>query len=62
MSRIDEQRNPDLASMRWDMISLEFYPLFISFLILVGVQLILLGLIVDHLTKKLDRIGKHNIR
>jgi len=48
--------------MRWDMISLEFYPLFISFLILVGVQLILLGLIVDHLTKKLDRIGKHNIR
>ena len=37
-------------------ISHEFYPILTAFLILVGVQLISLGLIVDYLTKKLDRI------
>ena len=34
----------------------EYYPLFTAFLILIGVQLISLGLIVDFVTKKLDRI------
>ena len=33
-----------------------YYPLFTAFLILIGVQLISLGLIVDFVTKKLDRI------
>jgi len=34
----------------------EYYPIFTSFLILVGVQLISLALIMDFMTKKLDRI------
>jgi len=37
-------------------ISHEYYPIFTTFLILIGVQLISLGLIVDYFTKKLDRI------
>jgi glycosyltransferase involved in cell wall biosynthesis len=37
-------------------VSHEYYPIFTTFLILVGVQLISLGLIVDYFTKKLDRI------
>jgi glycosyltransferase involved in cell wall biosynthesis len=41
---------------QYGIISHEFYPLFTAFLILIGVQLISLGLIVDFLTKKLDRI------
>jgi glycosyltransferase involved in cell wall biosynthesis len=43
-------------------ISHEFYPIFTAFLILVGVQLISLGLIVDYLTKKLDRIEERLVR
>jgi glycosyltransferase involved in cell wall biosynthesis len=43
-------------------ISHEYYPLFTAFLILVGVQLISLGLIVDYLTKKLDRIEERLVR
>jgi dolichol-phosphate hexosyltransferase len=43
-------------------ISHEFYPIFTAFLILIGVQLISLGLIVDYLTKKLDRIEEQLIR
>jgi glycosyltransferase involved in cell wall biosynthesis len=45
--------------VHYGVISHEFYPLFTAFLILVGVQLISLGLIVDYLTKKLDRIEEH---
>jgi dolichol-phosphate hexosyltransferase len=37
-------------------VSHEYYPIVTAFLILVGVQLISLGLIVDFVTKKLDRI------
>jgi dolichol-phosphate hexosyltransferase len=48
--------------VRYGVISHEFYPLFTAFLILVGVQLISLGLIVDYLTKKLDRIEEHLVR
>ncbi|ABK14860.1 glycosyltransferase family 2 protein [Methanothrix thermoacetophila] len=40
----------------------EFYPLLTAFLILVGVQLISLGLIVDYLTKKLDRIEERLVK
>ncbi|MHC1686989.1 MAG: glycosyltransferase family 2 protein [Methanothrix sp.] len=40
----------------------EFYPLFTAFIILIGVQLISLGLIVDYLTKKLDRIEEHLVK
>ena len=40
----------------------EYYPLFTTFLILVGVQLISLGLIVDYLTKKLDRIEEKLVK
>jgi glycosyltransferase involved in cell wall biosynthesis len=43
-------------------ISNEYYPIFTAFLILVGMQLISLGLIVDYLTKKLDRIEERLIR
>jgi len=43
-------------------ISHEYYPIFTAFLILVGVQLISLGLIVDYLTKKLDRIEERLVR
>ena len=48
--------------VQYGVISHEFYPIFTAFLILVGVQLISLGLIVDYLTKKLDRIEEHLIR
>lgn len=48
--------------VQYGIISHEFYPLFTAFLILVGVQLISLGLIVDYLTKKLDRIEEHLMR
>ena len=48
--------------IQYGVISHEFYPLFTAFLILVGVQLISLGLIVDYLTKKLDRIEEHLVR
>ena len=48
--------------VHYGIISHEFYPLFTAFLILVGVQLISLGLIVDYLTKKLDRIEEHLAR
>jgi glycosyltransferase involved in cell wall biosynthesis len=41
---------------RFGVISHEYYPIFTAFLILVGIQLISLGLIVDYVTKKLDRI------
>jgi dolichol-phosphate hexosyltransferase len=37
-------------------VSHEYYPIVTAFLMLVGVQLISLGLIVDFVTKKLDRI------
>lgn len=40
----------------------EFYPILTAFLILVGVQLISLGLIVDYLTKKLDRIEERLVK
>lgn len=40
----------------------EYYPIFTAFLILVGVQLISIGLIVDYLTKKLDRIEERLCR
>lgn len=43
-------------------ISHDFYPIFTAFLILVGVQLISLGLIVDYLTKKLDRIEERLVK
>jgi glycosyltransferase involved in cell wall biosynthesis len=42
--------------MQSGVISHEYYPLFTAFIILVGVQLISLALIVDFVTKKLDRI------
>ncbi|MCU0637177.1 MAG: glycosyltransferase family 2 protein [Methanothrix sp.] len=42
--------------LKFGVISHEYYPIFTSFLILVGVQLISLALIVDFMTKKLDRI------
>lgn len=48
--------------VQYGVISHEFYPLFTAFLILVGVQLISLALIVDYLTKKLDRIEEHLVR
>jgi glycosyltransferase involved in cell wall biosynthesis len=48
--------------VQYGIISHEFYPLFAAFLILVGVQLISLGLIVDYLTKKLDRIEEQLVR
>lgn len=40
----------------------EYYPIFTAFLILVGVQLISLGLIIDYLTKKLDRIEERLVK
>lgn len=40
----------------------EYYPIFTAFLILMGVQLISLGLIVDYLTKKLDRIEERLVK
>lgn len=46
----------------YGVISHEYYPLSTAFLILVGVQLISLGLIVDYLTKKLDRIEERLVR
>jgi glycosyltransferase involved in cell wall biosynthesis len=48
--------------IQFGVISNEFYPLITVFLILVGVQLISLGLIVDYLTKKLDRIEERLVR
>lgn len=42
--------------LKFGVISHEYYPIFTSFLILVGVQLISLALIIDFMTKKLDRI------
>jgi len=48
--------------IQYGVIAHEFYPLFTAFLILVGVQLISLGLIVDFLTKKLDRIEERLAR
>jgi glycosyltransferase involved in cell wall biosynthesis len=48
--------------IQYGVISHEFYPIFTAFLILVGVQLISLGLIVDYLTKKLDRIEERLAR
>lgn len=42
--------------LQFGVVSHEYYPLFTAFLILVGVQLISLALIVDFVTKKLDRI------
>ncbi|MEI6104274.1 MAG: glycosyltransferase family 2 protein [Methanothrix sp.] len=47
---------------QYGVISHEFYPIFTAFLILVGVQLISLGLMVDYLTKKLDRIEERLAR
>jgi len=47
---------------QFGIISHEFYPIFTAFLILVGVQLISLGLIADYLTKKLDRIEEHLLK
>jgi glycosyltransferase involved in cell wall biosynthesis len=43
-------------------ISHAYYPLMAAFLILLAVQLISLGLIVDYLTKKLDRIEERLLR
>ncbi|HOK58251.1 MAG TPA: glycosyltransferase family 2 protein [Methanothrix sp.] len=40
----------------------EFYPILTAFLVLVGIQLISLGLIVDYLTKKLDRIEERLVK
>ncbi len=48
--------------VQFGVISHEFYPIFTAFLILIGVQLISLGLIVDYLTKKLDRIEERLVR
>lgn len=48
--------------LQFGVISHEYYPVFAAFLILVGVQLISLGLIVDYLTKKLDRIEERLVR
>ncbi|MDD1762883.1 MAG: glycosyltransferase family 2 protein [Methanothrix sp.] len=48
--------------VQFGVISHEYYPLFTAFLILVGIQLISLGLIVDFLTKKLDRIEERLVR
>ena len=48
--------------VQYGVISHEFYPIFTAFLILVGVQLISLGLIVDYLAKKLDRIEERLVR
>jgi dolichol-phosphate hexosyltransferase len=48
--------------VRFGVIYHEYYPIFTAFLILVGVQLISLGLIVDYLTKKLDRIEERLVR
>ena len=48
--------------LQYGIISHEFYPIATAFLILMGVQLISLGLIVDYLTKKLDRIEERIAR
>jgi len=48
--------------VQFGVISHEYYPLFTALLILVGVQLISLGLIEDYLTKKLDRIEERLVR
>jgi len=45
--------------VQFGVISHGYYPIFTTFSILVGVQLISLGLIIDYLTKKLDRIEEH---
>jgi glycosyltransferase involved in cell wall biosynthesis len=42
--------------LEFGVLSHAYYPLITAFLILVAIQLISLGLIVDYLTKKLDRI------
>ena len=47
---------------QYGLISHEYYPIFTAFLILVGVQLISLGLIVDYLINKLDRIEERLVR
>jgi len=48
--------------VQYGVISHEFYPIATAFLILMGVQLISLGLIVDYLTNKLDRIEERLAR
>lgn len=48
--------------LQFGLIYHEFYPILTAFLILVGVQLISLGLIVDYLTKKLDRIEERLVK
>jgi dolichol-phosphate mannosyltransferase len=48
--------------LQFGVISHEYYPIFTAFLILIGVQLISLGLIADYLTKKLDRIEERLVR
>lgn len=48
--------------LQFGLIYHEFYPILTAFLILVGIQLISLGLIVDYLTKKLDRIEERLVK
>jgi hypothetical protein len=48
--------------IRLGLISHEYYPVLTTFLILVGVQLISLALIIDYMTKKLDRIEERLLK
>lgn len=48
--------------IEFGVLSHEFYPLITAFLILVAIQLISLGLIVDYLANKLDRIEERLLR
>ena len=48
--------------VHYGIISHEFYPIATAFLILMGVQLISLGLIMDYLTNKLNRIEERMAR
>ena len=43
-------------------LSHEYYPLLTTFLILIAIQLISIGLITDYLTKKLDRIEERLLK
>jgi glycosyltransferase involved in cell wall biosynthesis len=43
-------------------LSHEYYPILTTFLILIAIQLISIGLIVDYLTKKLDRIEERLLK
>jgi hypothetical protein len=40
----------------------QYYPILTTFLILIGIQLISIGLIIDYLTKKLDRIEERLLK